>query len=73
MDQQTLINGLFGIVGTGVAWWVKNVWDMVRSLQAQVTDLNVNLAKNYVPRVEMESKLDRIMDKLDEIQREMRG
>jgi hypothetical protein len=67
MDNQTLINGLFSVVGFGVAWWVKSIWAMVQSLQSQVVALNVELAKNYVPRAELQETFNRIFQKLDEI------
>ena len=80
MDQQTYINALIGamvtlttLAGSGVAWWVNTIWGMVKALQVQVTNLNVELAKNYVPRQELHATFERIFDKLDEIQRDLRA
>jgi cell division protein FtsB len=72
MDQQTLINLLISGVGAGIAWWVNNVWAMVKSQQQDITNLHIELAKNYVPRAELEQKLTRMQDTLDEILRDLR-
>lgn len=72
MDPQSLITGLLGIVLTGVGWWVKNIWAMVMAQQSVIATLQVELARNYAPRQEMANQFERINEKLDEIQREMR-
>lgn len=72
MDQQTLINCLLGGVGAGIGWWVNNVWSMVKSQQQDISNLHIELAKNYVPRAELEQKLTRMQDTLDEILRDLR-
>lgn len=68
-----IISILLGLVIGGVSWWVKNIWDMVISQQQQISALNLELAKNYATRAEFQSAVDKIFDKLDEIQKEMRG
>lgn len=69
MDAQTAISVLMGFVTAGVGWWVKNIWSMVIAQQAQITALQVELARNYIPRAEMQDTLHRIFDKLEEIQK----
>jgi hypothetical protein len=59
--------GLLAVIVAGVGWWVKNMWQMIQSLQSQVTDLNIKLAENYVPRQELEARLGRILDLLESI------
>jgi hypothetical protein len=67
MDQQSLINWLVA-GGAGVFMWVVNaLWSMVKSLQSDVSNLHIELAKNYMPRAELEGKLERMQDTLDEI------
>jgi len=68
-----LISLLLGLVIAGVGWWVKNIWAMVISQQEQISKLNLELAKNYATRAEFQATVDKIFEKLDEIQREMRG
>lgn len=67
MDQQGLINTLIAAIGSGIAWWVNNIWGMVKMQQKEISTLHIKLAENYVPRVEIEGKLGRIQDTLDEI------
>jgi len=69
MDQQTVINILISGVGAGVVWWVNVIWRMLETLQQDISHLHIKLAENYVTKVE----LNRILDKLDEIQAELRN
>jgi hypothetical protein len=71
MDVQTLMTALLGIVLAGVGWWVKTIWAMVVAQQVQITTLQVELARSYMPRAELQDTLKRLFDKLDEIQREV--
>lgn len=63
-----VIMALFGIVGSGVTWWVSTIWTMVRSQQAQITNLSLELARNYTPKHELHDLLNQLMRKIDEIQ-----
>lgn len=78
-DQQfynfllTVVVGLTTVAGSVVAWWVSTIWGMVKAIQLQVTELNVELVKNYVPRAELQATFDRILNKLDSIQTELRN
>lgn len=71
MNEQQVINILIGIAGTGVAWWVKTMWGMVRSQQEQITALNLKLAENYVPKSELEKTFNKLFDGMEEIKREV--
>lgn len=62
-----VIEFLLGLITAGIGWWVKNIWAMVIEQQKQITSLNLELAKNYVPRQELQSTFDRIFEKLDEL------
>lgn len=79
MDNQQLFNVLFAIVGVLGGWWMKAMWEAVKSLETadkelsnQVSELRVLVAGGYVKTEQFESlskaifaKLDRIEDKLD--------
>lgn len=71
MDPSTVTTTLLGIVLAGIGWWVRNIWAMVIAQQAQITSLQVELARSYMPRAELQDTLKRIFDKLDEIQSEV--
>ena len=78
MDQQTfqvltaIATTLISIIGAGVAWWVNNLWSMVRTQQDQITNLKVELAAKYMPREELQETLNRIFSLLEEIRKEVR-
>lgn len=79
MDQQQLFNVLFALVGVLGGWWMKAMWEAIKSLERadkalsnQVADLKVLVAGGYVRTEKFDSmskaifaKLDRIEDKLD--------
>ena len=67
MSPQNLINALAGIVFAFLGWWSNNIWNTVQNLQTQVTSLNIELARNYIPRTEVQANFDKILKKLDEI------
>lgn len=73
MDSQRIINVLAGIVLTFLGWWSNNIWQTVQGMQGQVTQLNVELARNYAPRLEMQGNFDRIYSKLDAIEKNTKG
>lgn len=79
MDNQQLFNVLFAIVGVLGGWWMKAMWEAVKSLEqadkqlaGQVGELRVLVAGGYVKTEQFDglskaifAKLDRIEDKLD--------
>lgn len=69
---QQIINVLGAIVLGFLGWWSNNIWSSVQTMQSQITTLNVELARNYAPRVEMQNNLDRIYSKLDTIEKQVR-
>lgn len=72
MQAQDLLNVAGAVLLTGIGWWLNNLWQMVKSLQEQVSAVHVKLVEHYVPRAEMQEAFDRIFHKLDEIQRELK-
>jgi glutathionyl-hydroquinone reductase len=79
MDQQQLFNVLFALVGVLGGWWMKAMWEAIKSLEqadkqlnTSVNNLHVLVAGGYVKTEQFDSmskaifaKLDRIEDKLD--------
>lgn len=57
---QQIINLLLSAVMGFIGWWCNNIWSAVQTQQQQIVQLNVELARNYVPRVELQSRLDKI-------------
>ena len=57
----------------GVGWWCRQIWDSVQQLKKDVQSIEVSLPTNYVRKVDLdvkfdklESTLQRILDKLDQ-------
>lgn len=67
MDSQKTLNLVIGVLLTGLGWWCNNIWSSVQSQQSQITQLNVELARNYVPRVELQARFDKIDAALERI------
>lgn len=71
MDQN-LYNIAVAIAGAAIGWIVKVVWDAVRSLEADIRDMERDLHVNYVSKddyrqdiLEIKDMVKQIFDKLD--------
>lgn len=73
MDWQMIINiggaCLLGIVG----WWCREIWDSIKAMKHDIKQIEVSLPTNYVSKIEINTRLDkidnvleRIFDRLDE-------
>ena len=72
MDTQTLFNFLGGAALLAIGWWCKEIWDSVKALKDDLKKIEVDLPTNYVRKVDIDDRLDkidsvleRIFDKLD--------
>jgi hypothetical protein len=66
--DQSVINTVITI-GAGVIGWVlKTLWDATRRLEADLSDIEVLVAGEYVRRDEFRQDMDRIFAKLDSIE-----
>lgn len=72
MDTQTIIN-FVALTAIGVGgWFAREVWDAVKDLRDDLHEIETNLPKEYVLRVDLDKRMDhietmfqRIYDKLD--------
>jgi antirestriction protein len=71
MDQN-LYNIAVAIAGAAIGWIVKVIWDAVRSLEADIRDMERDLHVNYVSKddyrqdiLELKDMVKQIFDKLD--------
>lgn len=78
MDYQVLFNivmgiaaGVMSLIVAMMAWWMKTIWAMSVAQQRLIVELQVELARNYIPRQEMQDTLREIFDKLEEIKNEV--
>lgn len=67
MDWQTLVNAALGGVCTILGWVLRALWTAIADLRADLTKLEVQLAREYVPLEEFRSVSSRIFEKLDAI------
>ena len=73
MIDQSVINTVITI-GAGVIGWVlKTLWDATRRLEADLSDIVVLVAGEYVRRDEFRQDMDRIFAKLDSIEAKLDG
>jgi hypothetical protein len=73
MDFQSIFNLVGGAILTAVGWWCREIWDSVKKLKEDIQKMEVDLPTNYVRKVDIDARLDkidsvleRIFDKLDE-------
>jgi antirestriction protein len=71
MDQN-LYNIAVAATGAAIGWIVKVIWDAVRSLEADIRDMERELHTNYVAKddyrqdiLELKDMVKQIFDKLD--------
>lgn len=72
MDWQIIINLAGGAVVAAIGWFARELWTAVQNLKTDIQRIEVDLPTNYVRKVDLEAKFDkleatlqRILDKLD--------
>jgi hypothetical protein len=72
MDWQIIINLIGGAIVATIGWFARELWTAVQALKVDIQKIEVDLPTNYVRKIDIESRfdrleviLDRIMDKLD--------
>lgn len=67
MDQQDIFNTAATVVLTLVGWLGKSLWDAVAKLKDDLKDLEIALPNDYVKKIDIEARLDKIDIILDKI------
>jgi hypothetical protein len=73
MLSQDTINLLFTGAGALAGWLFKVIWDSVQTLQEDLRDIEKDLHVNYVRNDELNRRLDRIDDILNQIFNELKS
>ena len=73
MLSQDTINLLFSGAGVLAGWLFKVIWDSVQTLQEDLRDIEKDLHVNYVRNDELNRRLDRIDDILNQIFNELKS
>ena len=73
MENQAILNWVFGALMTITGWVLKTIWDAVDRLKRDLNNLEVVLPTQYVTKYDIERRFDkidavleRIFDKLDD-------
>ena len=67
MQFQDIFNLVGGALLLGVGWWCREIWDSVKSLKTGLQSIEVDLAKNYATKQDINSRLDKIDNVLERI------
>lgn len=72
MDWQIVINLVGGGILATIGWFARELWAAVQNLKNDIQKIEVDLPTNYVRKIDLEAKFDklestlqRILDKLD--------
>lgn len=72
MDTQTLLNWLAGAALAASGWFGRQLWDASQELRRDLHQLEVDLPKEYVQKIDLDKRMQhieemfqRIYDKLD--------
>jgi len=73
MEFQPIIDIALTAIIAAIGWFARQVWDATQQLKRDVTSLELNVAENYVKKVDinarfdkLEAILDKIFDRLDQ-------
>jgi len=72
MDYQSTINLAAGVAIAVVGWLARELWGAVKELRRDISNMQANLPKEYVLKVDLDKRMShiedmfqRIYDKLD--------
>lgn len=67
MDYQAILNIILGIALSVGGWFMRQVWDAVKTLKDDIQKIEVDLPTHYVRKDDMETRFDRIEALLDKL------
>ena len=73
MDTQSLINLLGGASLLVAGWFLREMWDAVKELRGDLHKLKAELPKEYVLKVDLDKRMDRIEEMLNRIFDQLNG
>ena len=71
MDQE-FINWVFAICSGVFGWFGREMWSAVKELKADLAKLREELPKEYVAKVDIEKRFDKLDRVLEQIWHELR-
>lgn len=73
MDLDTIFKIVIGVILSGLGWFGKQLWDAVADLRRDISKLEVELAKHYVPKTEFSDAMKEIREGLNKIYDKLDG
>lgn len=67
MDLQALLNIILGGALSVCGWFLRQMWDAVKSLKEDIQKIEIDLPTHYVRKDDMEARFDRIEALLDKL------
>ena len=65
--EQSVINYILGAGLAAIGWFARTLWDATQQLKNDLKDVEVDIASNYVRRIELDNRLDKIENILSRI------
>jgi hypothetical protein len=70
MDWQTIINiGAGGFLTVG-GWFARQLWDSVKELKKEVSDMRLHVSESYVKKIDVDSlrqDMDKRFDRIEQL------
>ena len=67
MDMNTIINIVLGVCLSVGGWFVRQMWDAVQNLKADIQRIEIELPTSYVRKSDLDARLDKIDDMLEKL------
>jgi hypothetical protein len=67
MDWQPIINIGAAAALTVIGWFARQLWEAVQELKRDVSGLELHVAENYVKKIDIAARFDRIEMLLDKL------
>ena len=60
MDNQTLINFGLSVAMACAGWFARQLWEATERLKGDIKNIEIDLPTNYVRKVDIEARFDKI-------------
>jgi len=60
MEFQSLFNILLGAGLTAIGWFARQLWEATQNLKDDVQKLELNVSDNYVKKIDINARFDKI-------------
>ena len=67
MEFQSLFNILVGAGLTVIGWFARELWDATQNLKKDLQKLELNVSDNYVKKVDIAARFDKIENILERL------